>query len=137
MTFRLELFVDNLSVSIDFYNRVLGFTMGEQQADGYTPMTNGDVYLSLNLRANLPGEHPIQAMAGERLGRGIELVLEVNDIEAMYERVSSANWPLSGELRHQPWGLTDFRMLDPDGYYWRITTRGQHPASPWRSGSSL
>lgn len=76
-TFRLELFVDNLSVSIDFYNRALGFTMGEQQADGYTPMTNGDVYLSLNLRANLPDEYPIQAMAGERLGQGIELVLEV------------------------------------------------------------
>ncbi|MBE2225487.1 MAG: hypothetical protein IAF02_28385 [Anaerolineae bacterium] len=39
--------------------------------------------------------------------------------------MSSANWPLSGELQHQPWGLTDFRMLDPDGYYWRITTRRQ------------
>lgn len=123
MTFRLELFVDDMAASTDFYGRVLGFAIGEQQADGYTPMTNGDVYLSLNLRANLPDEHPIQAMAGERLGRGIELVLEVNDIEAMYERVSSTNWPLSGELQHQPWGLTDFRLLDPDGYYWRITTR--------------
>ena len=125
MTFRLELFVDDLAASTDFYSRVLGFTIGEQQADGYTPMTNGDVYLSLNLRANLPDEHPIQAIIGERLGRGIELVLEVNDIKAMYQRMRSANWPLSAELQHQPWGLTDFRVLDPDGYYWRITTRGK------------
>ena len=67
----------------------------------------------------------IQAIIGERLGRGIELVLEVNDIKAMYQRMRSANWPLSAELQHQPWGLTDFRVLDPDGYYWRITTRGK------------
>ncbi len=125
MTFRLELFVDDLVASTDFYGRVLGFVIGEKQADGYTPLTNGDVSLSLNLRANLPDDHPIQAIVGERLGRGIELVLEVNDIEAMYKRVRSANWPLPGELQPQPWGLTDFRMLDPDGYYWRITTKGK------------
>ena len=125
MTFRLELFVYDLAASTDFYSRVLGFRLGEQQADGYTPMINGNVYLSLNLRANLPDDHPIQAIVGERLGRGIELVLEVNDIKAMYKRVKSTYWPLSGELQHQPWGLTDFRVLDPDGYYWRITTRGK------------
>ncbi|MBK8904463.1 MAG: VOC family protein [Anaerolineaceae bacterium] len=125
MTFRLELFVDDLVASTDFYGRVLGFVIGEQQADGYTPLTSGDVSLSLNLRANLPDDHPIQAIVGERLGRGIELVLEVNDIEAMYKRVRSANWPLAGELQPQPWSLTDFRVLDPDGYYWRITTRGK------------
>lgn len=125
MAFRLELFVDDLAASIDFYSRVLGFKVGGQQADGYTSMTNGDVYLSLNLRANLPDDHPIQANADERLGRGIELVLEVTEIKALYERVLSANWPLSSELQHQPWGLTDFRVLDPDGYYWRITTRGK------------
>ena len=125
MTFRLELFVADLAASIDFYRRVLGFAPGEQQADGYTPLAIGDVYLSLNRRANLPNDHPIQATVGERLGRGIELVLEVNDIEAMHKRVRSAKWPLSGDLQHQPWGLTDFRVLDPDGYYWRITTRGK------------
>jgi uncharacterized glyoxalase superfamily protein PhnB len=87
-------------------------------------MTKGDVRVSLNLRANLPDDHPIQAMAGERLGRGVEIVLEVDDIEAMYAHVLSTNWPLSSKLQDQPWGLTDFRVLDPDEYYWRITTRG-------------
>ena len=72
MTFKLELFVNDLSASIDFYRRILGFIMGERQTDGYTPMTNGDVYLALNLRVNLPDDHPIQAAAGERLGRGVE-----------------------------------------------------------------
>ena len=54
----------------------------------------------------------------------ILFVLEVDDIAAMYKSVLAQNWPLSGALQTQPWGLTDFRLLDPDGYYLRITSRG-------------
>jgi uncharacterized glyoxalase superfamily protein PhnB len=42
---------------------------------------------------------------------------------AVYPHVRSEGWPRSAELRRQPWGLTDFRLLDPDGYYWRVTSR--------------
>jgi uncharacterized glyoxalase superfamily protein PhnB len=124
MTFRLELFLDDMPASIDFYSQVLEFTIGEQHSDGYTPMTNGNVYFALNLRSTLPDEHPIQALADERLGRGIEIVLEVDDVAEIYEHVISQNWPVSDELRQQPWGLTDFRVEDPNGYYLRITLRG-------------
>jgi catechol 2,3-dioxygenase-like lactoylglutathione lyase family enzyme len=124
MTFRLELFVSHLPTSIDFYRRVLGFKVGEQQPDGYTPMTNGAVRIALNRRSGLPDDHPVQLASHERPGRGIELVLEVDDIGAMVAHVLSQNWPLAGELKQQPWGLTDFRVLDPDGYYWRVTSRG-------------
>ena len=34
---------------------------------------------------------------------------------------------ISEELRLQPWGLHDFRLADPDGYYLRIT-HGDSPA---------
>ena len=27
------------------------------------------------------------------------------------------------DLQDRPWGLTDFRILDPAGYYLRITSR--------------
>lgn len=124
MTFRLELFVDDVDASIDFYSRVLGFKTGQQQSNRYTPMTHGEVTLSLNRRAGLPDDHPIQANAGERVGRGVEIVLEMDDIEAMYQQVLSTDWPPSSQLQRQPWGLTDFRQVDPDGYYLRITGRG-------------
>jgi catechol 2,3-dioxygenase-like lactoylglutathione lyase family enzyme len=122
MAFRLELFITDLAASVDFYSRVLKFKIGKQEADGYTPLTNGQVSLSLNLHASLPGDHPIKAVTNERLGRGIEIVLEVDDIHAMYQHVIAQNWPLSSELAYRPWGKPDFRLLDPDGYYWRITT---------------
>ena len=123
MTFRLELFVDDLPESIDFYHRVLEFTIGEQHSDRFTPITNGNVRIGLNLRSTLRKDHPIQAAEGERLGRGIEIVLEVDDVTAMYTHVLSQNWPISTELRQRPWGLTDFRVVDPSGYYLRITSR--------------
>ena len=123
VTLRLELFVRDLPGSIDFYCRVLGFEPGEQQRDGYTLVTNGEVQIGLNLLSNLREDHPIRPAAGERLGQGVEIVLEVSDVEEAYGRVRSQHWPLSTELKQRPWGLTDFRVLDPNGYYLRITSR--------------
>ena len=123
MSLRLELFVSDLLTSLDFYSRVLGFEIGSQQTDGYTPITNGEILIGLNLRSNLPDDHPVQSKENERLGRGIEIVLEVDDVDEIYEHVSAQDWPLADKLQRQPWGLTDFRVLDPDGYYLRITSR--------------
>ena len=125
MTFRFELFVDDLPASIDFYHRVLQFQIGEQHSDKFTPITNGNVRIGLYLRSALRADHPIQAVEGERLGRGIEMVLEVDDVAAMYEHVLSQDWPISAELQQRPWGLTDFRVMDPNGFYLRITSRVQ------------
>ena len=54
---------------------------------------------------------------------GVELVLEVDDVHAERDRVLDAGWPLAEDLTIRPWGLTDFRLLDPVGYYWRVTGR--------------
>jgi uncharacterized glyoxalase superfamily protein PhnB len=123
-TLRLELFTGDLRASLEFYGRVLGFEKEAERPDGYTPLAKGSVRIALNLRSDLHEDHPIRLAAHERPGRGVEIVLEVDDIEAMYQHVVSEKWRRSAELRRQPWELTDFRVLDPDGYYWRITSRG-------------
>jgi hypothetical protein len=53
----------------------------------------------------------------------VELVLEVDDLGAEHDRVRASGWPLAEDLHERPWGLTDFRVLDPSGYYLRITDR--------------
>jgi lactoylglutathione lyase len=53
----------------------------------------------------------------------VELVLEVDDLDAGLERIVLAGWPLEEDLAAQPWRLRDFRLPDPAGYFWRATTR--------------
>jgi lactoylglutathione lyase len=50
-------------------------------------------------------------------------VLEVEDAAGERDRVVAAGWPLDEDLRERLWGLTDFRIVDPAGYYLRITNR--------------
>src|SRR3712207_550124 len=110
MRLRLELFVDDLDRSVDFYRRVLGFHLVRQDP-GYASLCNGAVVLGLGPAAGLP----------ERRGAGVEVVLEVDDLDAAYARVRQAGVDPVEPLLDRPWGLRDFRILDPDGYYLRVT----------------
>lgn len=125
MTLRLELFVEDIAVSRDFYTRVLNFTTNAAATDGYTPLSNGQVILSLNRHAALAEDHPVRTAPHERPGRGIEIVLEVDAVDALYAHVCAQGWPLASPLQQQPWGLTDFRLVDPDGYYLRLTAKNR------------
>jgi lactoylglutathione lyase len=52
-------------------------------------------------------------------------VIEVDDLTAERNAVVAAGYPLDVDLTARLWGLTDFRLLDPDGYYIRFTTKQQ------------
>src|SRR5687768_8937663 len=54
-------------------------------------------------------------------GYGVEIVVMVDDIDSFYESVKEiAN--VVEPLIEQPWGLRDFRAVDPAGYYLRFTS---------------
>lgn len=55
-------------------------------------------------------------------GNGVELVLMVKDLEQYYLEVKS-KVEVFEELQDRPWGLRDFRIVDPFGFYLRFTTR--------------
>ncbi len=53
-------------------------------------------------------------------GYGVELVVMVRNIDSFYKRVAKfAN--VVEKLKLKPWGLKDFRVVDPFGYYIRFT----------------
>jgi lactoylglutathione lyase len=121
MTVRLrcEIFPGDLDVTVDFYVHVLAFTLlrDERHDDvAYIYLRRGDVFVGAL------GHSGAAPDAVRRPPVGVELVLEVDDLDAEYERILASGWPLSEELTERPWGLRDFRLLDPDGYYWRITS---------------
>ncbi|AHG48619.1 glyoxalase (plasmid) [Rhizobium leguminosarum bv. trifolii CB782] len=118
----MELFVEAPERSLSFYRRALGFEIeGPANAD-YTLLTNGDAVIAINRRIALSSDHPLRIETGEKVGLGVEIVLSVTDIEGAYRKAKESGWPLT-DLALQPWGLRDFRLIDPDGYYVRVTSR--------------
>lgn len=55
-------------------------------------------------------------------GYGVEIVVMVADIDAYYQQVKNVTNVVE-DLTLQPWGLKDFRIEDPFGYYLRITSQ--------------
>jgi len=45
-----------------------------------------------------------------------------DDLAALHAHVVATGWNLAEDVTDRPWGLRDFRLVDPHGYYWRITT---------------
>ena len=82
--------------------------------------------LGLGPIAKLPATAPGPGFSQERLagdrGAGVEIVLEVEDLDAAFARAQVTDHPIAESPRLEPWGLRDFRLADPDGYYLRVTT---------------
>jgi len=119
VSLRCELFPDDLDAALRFYVEILAFEVERDERTSSTPyaaLSRGGVRLGLSRR-------PEVADRGDRRPPvGVELVLEVENLQAAHQQVVCAGWPIVEDLTDRPWGLTDFRVLDPAGYYWRITT---------------
>lgn len=119
---RLELFVSDLNKSLTFYRDVLGFSVERQEAD-YIALKSGSTRLSLNKADGLGKQHFFNPeLQSQRHGLGVEIVLEVEDVSAHFDRVKQHGYTILSPLKKRPWGLTDYRVADPDGYYLRITS---------------
>jgi catechol 2,3-dioxygenase-like lactoylglutathione lyase family enzyme len=122
----MELFVEDMDVSVRFYRDVLGFQV-DRRAEDYASLRRGVVVLGLGPVAKLPEHTEGQGFSRQRLtgdkGAGVEIVLELDglaELRALYERCRQRA-VISEQLTLRSWGLHDFRLTDPDGYYLRIT----------------
>lgn len=126
--FRFELFVQDVEASVRFYSATLGLEPPTTWSpEGYVPIGAGAVKIGLQLLTNLPAGHQFSpsGLAGPR-GVGLEIVVEVDDVDLAYAKAAANAERCGGRvgpLADQPWGLRDFRLVDSDGYYVRITSR--------------
>ena len=121
-TLRLEIFPADLNATVRFYVDLLGFTLvtdrrGDEQP--YLALERDAVRIGAAAR---PGEG---SPAQRRPPGGVEIVLEVDYLHAERDRIRHAGWPIEEDIVRRPWGLQDFRVTDPDGYYLRITHRAR------------
>jgi len=97
----------------------------------YRPIERRGIRLALQTISEHDPDHPlVRGARGVPRGLGVEIVLEVDDLDELHGRLTGLGSDVS-PLKTQDWGLRDFRVLDPDGYYLRITT--PPPRSPGAS----
>lgn len=69
--------------------------------------------------------HPFSGkLNGTGQGLGIEIGIVVADLDKAYAAASALKdkgWPISTGIVLRPWGVRDFRVLAPEGYYFRFT----------------
>ena len=116
MRFRLELFVDDIDASIRFYEDALGFRLVRRDVD-YASLELEGAILGLGSIAKLPADGEGPGFTRARLsgvrGAGVEIVLEVSDVDAALRAVEQAGHPVVEPLRDRPWGLRDFASWIP------------------------
>jgi catechol 2,3-dioxygenase-like lactoylglutathione lyase family enzyme len=123
----VELHVPDFKKVKEFYGK-LGFgVVWERPPEGFKG------YLILRMEDNIlcfwagnehvyKQEYFSQFPKDSKRGYGVELVLMVEDIETYYQLMKD-KVKIFEDLRDRPWGLRDFRLEDPFGYYLRITSK--------------
>lgn len=119
---RIELFPSSLDVFLDFYTQVLNFTLLQRKGT-YAYLKRDAIHIGAI-------ESPTADALADRISyrqpnKGVEIVFEVDDLVAERDRIVAAGHMLDENIARQEWGLEDFRLTDPDGYYIRVTSRGR------------
>jgi lactoylglutathione lyase len=121
----IELHVPDFKKAKEFYGK-LGFRVVWENASN----SIGD-YLVMKRDSNIlcfwPGNDFIWKQPyfkkfprGTKRGYGVELVIMVDDVKKLYGKAKKF-CNVVEELIQQPWGLWDFRIEDPFGFYIRFT----------------
>jgi len=119
----VELHVPDFAMAKAFYLH-LGFSVAREEHgdDGYLVLRYGP-----NLLAFWPGSakvadhhffgrHPSATVRGY----GVEIIIVTGELDAVHERAEQLGCVVH-PLGLRPWGHRDFRVVDPFGYYLRIT----------------
>jgi len=123
----LELHVPDFNLVKEFY-RKLGFEVvwerSPEKFKGYLVLKMNENILCFWAGNDSVYEHPYFMRYGNntKRGYGVEVVIMVENVEQCYEEVKD-RVKVVEELMMRPWGLKDFRVEDPFGYYLRITER--------------
>ncbi|MBE7099158.1 VOC family protein [Bacillus cereus] len=120
MHFRLELFVEDLQRSIRFYEEILTLVFSKKNTRVRIKL--GDFSLLLTPDYILNENHYLKTGGLNPKGKGVEIIIAFDHIEQIYQHVLEKNYPVECNLKMQSWGMKDFRIVDPDGYYLRLTS---------------
>jgi uncharacterized glyoxalase superfamily protein PhnB len=112
-----NLIVNKVEASLKFYREILGLettiTVPEQSPYVFASVSNGSVEIFFNDQKTVAAEYPRLA---SNIGASLTLYLEVDNLQAVLDRVKRAGAKISMPVTDQFYGMKEFAFEDPDGY---------------------
>ena len=120
----VELCVSNFEQSIQWFENVLGFRVVARDEDEYVELSRGEtsIQLATDKAPYWESERPRLLPPGQR-GSGVEIVLLVDNVEAVYRQAQSVRADIARPLADYPWHMRQFWVRHPDGYLIRPAQR--------------
>ena len=116
----MSLTVKDLKTSVAWYRDVVGFTVQQEfEREGQVrsvALVAGDVRILLNQDDGKKGW-------GRTKGEGFSFQFTtVQDIDGIARRIKEHGGKLESEPADMPWGVRMFRLIDPDGFRFAISS---------------
>ncbi len=113
----VELCVSNFEQSITWFERVLGFRVVAREANEYAELSRGEtaIQLAADDAPYWETERSRLLPPGQR-GSGVEIVLLVDNVDAVYHQAQQARADIVRPLADYPWHMRQFWVRHPDGY---------------------
>jgi catechol 2,3-dioxygenase-like lactoylglutathione lyase family enzyme len=131
-----ELYCSDINRSLSFYTEVCGFLVRyARPGERFAYLDRNGAELMIEQPAD-PKRTILAATLEHPFGRGVNLQIEVNDVERLHERARAAGCriilPLEDRwyrIDHNEAGNRQFAVMDPDGYILRFfCDLGRRPA---------
>ena len=119
--FRVKLYVNDIEKSLLFYEEVIGLKLYKRNM--HAVRLNHDQFSLLLASDSTLNENHYFTI--EKKGNGFELIIVVDRIEDVYERCKEKRCTIQEEIQTYPWEMRGFKVVDPDGYFLRVTSKGR------------
>src|SRR6266487_885578 len=113
----VEICVSDFEQSITWFENVLGFRVVARDAEEYAELSRGEtsIQLASDDAPYWESERPRLLPPGQR-GSGVEIILLVDNVDAVYRQAMQARADIVRPLADYPWHMRQFWVRHPDGY---------------------
>lgn len=124
-----ELIVTDYHASLAFYTGLIGFQVHYDRPEfGFAYLDLGGAHLMIEEYRDGPRDWRTASLEPP-FGRGIHLQIEIDNVEALHQRVLAKPWPIFWPMEERyEVGNRQFLLQDPDGYLLRFfSDLGERP----------
>ncbi len=113
----VEICVSDFEQSIQWFENILGFRVVARDANEYAELSRGETSIQLAAEDAPYWETERSRLlpSGQR-GSGVEIVLLVENVDAVYQQAQQARADIVRPLAEYPWHMRQFWVRHPDGY---------------------